>query len=83
MTLTCNELMERLVDFLGGELVAEHRETVEVHIKGCAKCESYVATYSHTIKITRKLPQCGLPPAFEAKLRKLLEEELGEGAKAE
>jgi anti-sigma factor RsiW len=82
--ITCKDLLERLVDFLNGELVAEHKETVEVHIKGCPKCESYVTTYSRTIKITRALPQCNkLPPAFEAKLRKLLEEELGEKAVAE
>jgi anti-sigma factor RsiW len=82
--MTCSEMMEKLVDFLGGELVAEHKETVEVHIKGCPKCESYVATYSHTVRITRALPKCGaLPPAFEAKLRQLLEAELGQGAKAE
>jgi anti-sigma factor RsiW len=84
MTMTCNELLERLVDFLGGELVAEHKETVEVHIKGCPKCESYVATYRRTVTITRALPKCDkVPPAFEARLRKLLESELGQEAKAE
>ena len=76
--MSCNDLMARLVDFLGGELVVEHRETVEVHIRGCPKCEAYVATYSHTVKVVRALPKCGtLPPAFEARLRKLLEPELG------
>lgn len=84
MTMTCEELLERLVDFLGGELVAECKETVEVHIKGCPKCEVFVATYSHTVRITRALPKCDkVPPAFETRLRKLLETELGEPAKAE
>ena len=74
--MTCDELMAALVDYLGDELVVEHRETVEVHIRGCAKCEAYVATYTHTVKITRALPKCGaLPPAVEARLRKALEAE--------
>ncbi len=74
--------MAALVDYLGEELVVEHRETVEVHIRGCAKCESYVATYSHTIRMTRALPKCSsLPPAVEERLRKVLETELSEEGK--
>jgi anti-sigma factor RsiW len=76
--MTCAELMDALVDYLGEELVVERKETFEVHLRGCAKCESYVATYTHTVKITRALPKCGaLPPAVEARLRKALEPELG------
>jgi anti-sigma factor RsiW len=76
--MNCNELMAQLVDFLGGELVVEHRETLEVHIRGCPKCEAYVATYTHTVRVVRALPKCGpLPPAFEARLRNTLEPELG------
>jgi anti-sigma factor RsiW len=75
--MTCDDLVELLVDFLGGELVAEHHETVTVHISGCARCTAYVATYQHTVRIARALPKCGpLPPAFEARLRQLLEPEL-------
>jgi anti-sigma factor RsiW len=70
--------MDALVDYLGEELVVERKETFEVHLRGCQKCESYVATYTHTVKITRALPKCGsLPPAFEARLRKAIEPELG------
>ncbi len=76
--MNCDELVAQLVDFLGGELVIEHRETIELHIRGCPKCEAYVATYTHTVRVARVLPKCGaLPPAFEARLRKALEPELG------
>ena len=78
--MTCDELMAALVDYLGQELVVEHRETFEVHVRGCPKCESYVATYTHTVRVVRTLPKCGaLPPAVEARLRKVLEPELGGG----
>jgi anti-sigma factor RsiW len=81
--MTCDELIAQLVDFLGGELIAEHRRTAEVHIRGCAHCTVYVATYTHTVRVARALPKGGaLPPAFEARLRKALEPELrgGDGA---
>ncbi len=76
--MTCAELMDALVDYLSEELVVEVRETFKLHIDGCPKCGAYVATYTHTVKVSRVLPKCGLPPAFEARLRKLLGPELGE-----
>jgi anti-sigma factor RsiW len=79
--MTCDELISLLVDYLGGELVAEHRETFEIHIRGCEKCESYVATYTHTVRVVRALPKCGaLSPAFEARLRQAIEPHLGDTA---
>ncbi|MBP3958468.1 hypothetical protein J8F10_24740 [Gemmata sp. G18] len=76
--MTCTELAALLVDYLGGELVVEHHETVTVHISGCKKCEVFVATYRHTVSVARALPKCGaLPPAFEARLRAALGDTLG------
>ena len=75
--MTCDELVAMLVDFLGGELVVEHRESFELHVRGCPKCEAYIATYTHTVRVVRALPKCGLPQAFEARLRQVIEPELG------
>lgn len=77
--MNCETILAQLVDYLGGELVVEHRETFESHMRGCAKCESYVATYTHTVRIARAMPKCGLPPAFEARLRAMIGPELGDG----
>jgi hypothetical protein len=76
--MTCDDLLVMLVDFLAGELVAEHRETFELHVRGCAKCEAYIATYTHTVRVVRALPKCGLPAAFEARLRGLLADHFGD-----
>ena len=76
--MTCDELIAKLAESVGGELVVEHHETVTVHIQGCPKCEVYVASYTHTMRFGRTLPKCGqLPAAFEARLREVLAEHLG------
>ncbi|MBN9119623.1 MAG: hypothetical protein J0I06_10790 [Planctomycetes bacterium] len=75
--MTCDELIAALVDYLGDDLVIERRETFRLHIEGCQKCGPYVATYAHTVKVSRALPKCGsLPADVEARLRKVLEPEL-------
>lgn len=82
--MTCDELRALLADCVGaaGELVVEHRETVTVHVTGCARCEVYVATYTRTVRVVGALPKCGpLPTALESRLRAALAGYLGEEAK--
>ncbi len=75
--MTCQELSEYLCDYVGGELVVEVRQTVEVHVAACERCGVLVHSYSFTTRIARTLPVCRtLPPAFEARLRALIEPEL-------
>ena len=78
--MTCDELLGFLHDYVGGELVVEHRETVEIHIKGCERCGVIVHSYTHTIRVARAMPKCGpLPPDVEARLRAIIEPELTRG----
>ena len=75
--MTCEELLELMFDYIGGEMVVEQRETVEVHISGCQNCTIRIETYRHTVRLARALPKCGpLPPAVEERLRKALEPHL-------
>jgi anti-sigma factor RsiW len=76
--VTCEELYQMLHDYVGGALVVESRTTVEVHINGCEHCGVLVHSYTHTVRVARALPRCGLPPAFEARLRAVIEPELKE-----
>ena len=75
--MTCDELLAVLLEYVGGELVIEHRETVEVHIAGCERCHIIVHSYRHTVRVAKALPKCGsLPPEVEARLRAIIEPEL-------
>ncbi len=75
--MTCEELTKFLQDYVGGDVVIDCRETIEVHILGCERCGILVQTYRHTVALARALPKCGpLPPAVEARLRAAIEPEL-------
>jgi anti-sigma factor RsiW len=78
--MNCQELLELLHDYIGGELVVEKHQTVEIHLNGCSRCVTLVETYRHTIRFARALPKCrSLPADVELRLRKLLAPHLEEG----
>jgi anti-sigma factor RsiW len=71
--MNCQELIDLLLDYVGGELVVEKHRTIEIHLTGCPNCLTLVETYRHTIRFARTLPKCErLPSAVEERLRKLL-----------
>ncbi len=78
MNLTCEELLQLLYDHHEGELAIEVRESFEAHLVICRDCTHYVESYTHTVRIVRKLPRCGIPQDVEARLRAKLSEHLGE-----
>ncbi len=71
MSMTCEELVDLLIDFVGGDLEAAQRTALEQHLCGCKTCVVSVELYKATITVTRALPRCEapLPPAVEARLR--------------
>ena len=78
MNLTCEELLQLLYDHHEGELAIEVRESFAAHLVICRDCMHYVESYTHTVRIVRKLPRCGIPQDVEARLRAKLSEHLGE-----
>jgi hypothetical protein len=76
VNLTCEQLRELLFDHHAGELVVEVHQSFQAHLEWCANCTYYVESYTHTVKVVRKLPQCGLPAEAEARLREKLKDHL-------
>jgi hypothetical protein len=76
--MSCTEFRDLLGDHLGGELVIEVRESFDTHRSECEHCGNYLESYTHTVKITRKLSKPGpLPPGLETRLREVLKDHLG------
>jgi len=67
--MKCRELAELLVDYIAGELPAEYQDKIKNHLCECPPCVRYLETYELTIKITRKLPACSMPPEMAQRLR--------------
>jgi anti-sigma factor RsiW len=75
--MTCQDLHNLLIDYLGGDLHVEVVRTVEVHLQECQTCVTQVHSYRCTIRLARALPKCNrLPAAFEARLREILKPHL-------
>jgi hypothetical protein len=63
--ITCRQLAELLLDVESGEIVLEHREHVEQHLRVCSSCVAYLESYQLTIRMARQLPRPPLPPHLE------------------
>jgi len=72
--MTCQKLINQLLEFMAEELEAEHRAAVQQHLDGCASCVALVDSYRITITLTRQLPPLPLPPDFVRRLDSLLGE---------
>ncbi len=63
----CHLLLEKLSDYLDGEVSAELCAEIEHHLDGCDDCRVVVDTLRKTMALYRELPQPELP--LEARLR--------------
>ena len=67
-TLSCQELVELVTDYLEGALPAYDRERFDAHIGACDGCTRYLAQIRVTIELTGRLTHEQLDPAAEAAL---------------
>lgn len=64
--MRCEDIKERLVSFVLGELSEEESESIREHIESCEDCSAEVAQYRQTLlALSRwKMPAHGRPPNF-------------------
>ena len=70
--MTCKETIAVLSDYLdalcGPELMAE----LENHLRDCAPCRAYLATFRRTRDLTHRAGQVEMPPEMKSRLRQFL-----------
>jgi anti-sigma factor RsiW len=49
--VTCREFADFMMDYLGGELPSESRESFERHLAVCENCQKYLAGYRETVRL--------------------------------
>ena len=69
-SLTCQEVVELITDYLENVLFAETRKRLEEHVADCPGCETYIEQIRQTIGM---LHQLAAEPAFPAMKQELLQ----------
>jgi anti-sigma factor RsiW len=80
--LSCGQVLDRLSDYLDGELSPEDRGAVETHLRGCDGCARFGGEFRATVGALRRhlLADSPAPPArVRARLSEALARE-GEGS---
>ena len=67
-SLSCQELVELVTDYLEGALEAGDLRRFEEHIAGCGGCTRYLAQLRETIRITGTITTDDLSPEAERTL---------------
>lgn len=67
-SLSCQELVELVTDYLEGALGAADRARFERHLSGCDGCTAYVEQFRATIRVVGAVTVDDLTPEAEAEL---------------
>ena len=52
--LSCGQVLDRLSDYLDGDLAREAREAVETHLRGCDGCARFGGELRATVRALRE-----------------------------
>ena len=74
--MTCKETIALLSDYLEALCGPDAIEQLEAHLRDCAPCRAYLATFRRTRDLTRAAGMVEMPPEMKARLRQFLLERL-------
>ncbi len=77
--LSCGQVLDRLSDYLDGELLADARRAVEDHLRGCDGCARFGGELRATVQAVRAhlLASPAPPPRLRDRLAEALAREPG------
>jgi anti-sigma factor RsiW len=75
--MTCREAIEVLADYIESTLTPAEREKLEAHLRECAPCRAYLATYTRAAELAAKVNRVEMPPEVRQRLRDFLSGPLG------
>ena len=74
--MNCKTLVDKLVDYLDGELEERAVRRLESHLDNCPGCVKFVETYRQTGSICRKALRVTMPGRLGSSLKQFLRSEL-------
>jgi predicted anti-sigma-YlaC factor YlaD len=67
--MNCREAIDVLVDYLDATLTSDVLAQLEAHLRVCAPCRAYLATYKRSAELAAKVNRVELPPEVRQRLR--------------
>jgi predicted anti-sigma-YlaC factor YlaD len=67
-TLTCQELVELVTEYIEGAMSEAERTRFEQHLAGCLGCRSYLDQMQRTISALGRLTEGDIAPATRGEL---------------
>ena len=66
--MTCQDIADRLVDFVEDELDDDERALFETHMARCADCAAFLASYLRATELARRAVVQSLPATARERL---------------
>ena len=76
--MTCKDAIAILADYLEFTLSPELVEKLEEHLRDCAPCRAYLATYRETKSLAADASRVEMPEEMKTRLREFLLAQLRE-----
>jgi len=70
--MNCREAIDVLVDYLDETLTPDVLAQLEAHLRVCAPCRAYLATYKRSVELAAKVNRVEMPPEAKQRLRDFL-----------
>jgi len=70
--MTCKELIAVVLEYLEGAMTSEDAEEFERHLRSCAPCRAYLATYRRTKTMAADAGRVEMPDEMKERLREFL-----------
>ena len=74
--MTCREVIDVLADYLEATLSGATLQRLEDHLRACAECLAYLATYRRTVGLAGAVSRVEMPAEMQHRLKAFLLEEL-------
>ena len=70
--MNCHEAIEILADYLDAALTPDVLAQLEAHLRVCAPCRAYLATYKRAAELAAKVNRVEMPPEVRKRLSEFL-----------
>ncbi len=72
--ISCSQVVDYCLDYLGGALSSEDRENFDDHLAYCPECVKFFDTYKKTPEVSREALSLEMPERVRAEVHSFLRE---------